>query len=173
MAYILLTILTVLIAYSFYAKEYGFLVCFVLFYFRIVTTFLFTISPSKAEDDSIFLAGAYFLLLLLPRRYIQYSIIRYFTNPIVLTMLLFVFVMLISDYIFSPYYDFNSKSIESFHLSFFINILFPFLILPFYITNNHDKNNLLFFQHRTLTVYLPDFQLLHVYLLHYGIYIFY
>jgi hypothetical protein len=139
MAIFLLIILLGLLLFLYIKKEYGWLAGFTLVYFRLLSTVLFKVGPDIYGAHSLILLSFYAILLLVPRTNRNYHYLNYYSDPVVFSVFFFTVVLLIQD-TFSVYYDLNKSSIANFELEFFLNTLFPFFTLPFYISSNNDCN---------------------------------
>ena len=126
----LLFIISVLLAFLFYKKQNGYIICFTLLFFRIVTVLLHELTPFYKIVNSILLFLFYIICIC-----IQYkgwslrNIYLYIKNPIVCSFL-FVTTLMFFYNIIGPYYLQYNEIINQKQSSFVINVLLPFLFAP-------------------------------------------
>ena len=138
MLFLLAIILTFVLLYSVWTKEYAYLSCFALIYPIIITVSLFTGGDETKQTQTVIVFALFILLLALKFPPNSYSCSLYYRSPVTLTIVGFVFVVLLHDYFISPYFEFHTKEMFKNETSILSNIIVPYLLVPCLLNKRNE-----------------------------------
>lgn len=140
MIYVIVSIISIFCFYLIIKRNYGPIAGLFMVFTNLIYTLLFGISVSLYQIHTLFLLVGYFLLIILPHQNRNYKIKQLFFNPVMLSVLFFVVVMIIHDHTISHYYSIHHEDMNAFEMRYMISIVFPMLLLPFAVTNTKEKD---------------------------------
>ena len=157
MSIILLLIVVLLLLYSVYKQDVGVFACFSILFFSIAVTLFHAISPALFSLNAVFHVGAFLVLLVWQFNYYSWkTVLRFITNPVILSILsISVIIYLYNGY--SPYYYTYKTIIDTNQLNFYTKVLFPLLILPMMVPDSFSRRNLMAYVPLWGVIYLGTF----------------
>ena len=139
MSYLLLILLLLCLLFFAYKRKVGAFVCFTLFFFRVASTLLFTSSQYLYGFNSVLLGLSYIIVLLWQFNYFNWQDLRsFYMNPVVLSVIALSVIMIVHNDI-SPFFHSHHAEIVASQTSFFVNVFFPFILLPFFVPDDFTR----------------------------------
>jgi len=144
MGYILLSFFIFIIIYLILNRKWGYLACFLLLYYRLLNTIMFKYTPGLYTQHTAILLFFYLLFLsfyFFRQEEKEYTMWKYVQSPVVFSVLVMGFVIYFQDQ-FSLYYDDFTSKMKEFELSYYLNVFFPFMAIPFYVISKRERYEL-------------------------------
>lgn len=143
MTVILLVIIAFILLYTAYQGKVGYFACFSILFFSIAVSLFYVTSPALFSLNAVFHTGLFAILLLWQFNYYSWrSILTYVKNPVVLSVLAILVIMILYNDV-SPYYHTYKDVINNAQFGFYSRVLFPFLLLPLMVPDRYTRHGLI------------------------------